>query len=106
MIFPSAVSMRIVTGPSLVKETSIIAPNLPVSTWTPAAVNFSLKISYISSAFVGCIAFVKLGRLPLRISAYKVNCEIERMLPARSEERRVGKEGERWRGGDDGWQLM
>lgn len=39
-----------VTGPSLIKETSIIAPNFPVSTCNPCLRTSSLKKSYKRSA--------------------------------------------------------
>lgn len=39
-----------VTGPSLIKETSIIAPNRPVSTCSPCLRSSSLKKSYKRSA--------------------------------------------------------
>ncbi len=64
----------IVTGPSLINETSIIAPNIPVFTLTFSFLIFSLSSSYNFFACSGLAALIKLGRLPLLVSPYKVKC--------------------------------
>ena len=43
----SLLSRMIVVGPSLISETFIIAPKIPVSVWTPAFSNALLKIDCI-----------------------------------------------------------
>ena len=71
----------IVVGPSLISETFIIAPKIPVSVWTPAFSNAWLKYSYNGFDISGLAASKKLGLLPFLQFAYKVNCEIERISP-------------------------
>ncbi|CCZ23297.1 unknown [Coprobacillus sp. CAG:235] len=71
----------IVVGPSLIRETFIIAPKIPVSVWTPAFSNALLKYSYNGFDISGLAASKKLGLLPFLQFAYKVNCEIERISP-------------------------
>src|SRR5690606_8097984 len=83
--FPFSRLSRIrVTGPSLVKETCIIAPNTPVSTVTPWLRSSSLNRSYSPDAISGAAAAVKLGRRPFRQSPYRVNWDTDKMLPPTS----------------------
>ena len=77
----SLLSRMIVVGPSLISETFIIAPKIPVSVWTPAFSNALLKYSYNGFDISGLAASKKLGLLPFLQFAYKVNCEIERISP-------------------------
>ena len=46
---------------------------MPVSTTKPFARSFSLKSSHNGFAISGRAASIKLGLLPFRVSAYKVN---------------------------------
>src|SRR5690606_38571373 len=77
-----------VTGPSLVKDTCIIAPNMPVSTFTPWLRSSSLNRSYNLDAISGAAAAVKLGRRPFRQSPYRVNWDTDKMPPPTSRRER------------------
>ncbi len=59
-----------VTGPSLVSETCMSVPNLPVAQFFCMAASALLtKLSYKGIAILGGAAFVKEGRLPFLVLA-------------------------------------
>src|SRR6266446_5165200 len=54
-----------VTGPSLIRETCIMAPNRPVAVGIPCALMALMNSSYRGMAVSGAAASIKLGRRPL-----------------------------------------
>ena len=67
------VSNNKVTGPLLIKDTSIIVRNCPVSTPIPCPATSATNNSYNCSASSGVAAATKLGRRPFRQSPKSVN---------------------------------
>ena len=62
------------TGPSLVKETCISAPNSPEYTFSPVSdFNFKINSSYNGIAMSGFAAVMKEGLLPFLVFACNVN---------------------------------
>ena len=57
-------SMTMVTGPSLIKETFMSAPKIPISIFKPDFAISSLKYSNKGTAFSGFAALMKEGLFP------------------------------------------
>lgn len=74
--------MKMVTGPSLTRETCISAPNSPLST-LPSSKDASslLNSSYRGTACSGLAARMKEGLLPFLVEACSVNWLTTRALP-------------------------
>src|SRR5688500_2777160 len=62
-----------VTGPWFVSSTAMRAPKTPRARLRPRLASSAQNASYSASAWSGDAASVKLGRLPLRVSAISVN---------------------------------
>ena len=62
-----------VTGPSLTRETSIMAPKRPYLTGIPLCASARPKSSTMERACSGGMAAVKAGRFPCRHWAQSVN---------------------------------
>ena len=77
--------MKMVTGPSLIRETCISAPNSPLST-LPSSKDASsfLNSSYRGMARSGLAARMKEGLFPFRVEACSVNWLTTNALPPTS----------------------
>ena len=82
-------SKAMVKGPSLVRVTCINAPKRPAAVRTPSASRARRKRSTRVSATAGSAASVKEGRLPFRVSAYRVNWLTTSASPATSSSDRL-----------------
>ena len=78
-------SMKMVTGPSLIRETCISAPNSPLSTLPSSKdANSFLNSSYRGMARSGLAARMKEGLFPFRVEACSVNWLTTNTLPLTS----------------------
>ena len=72
------------SGLDVVGQARTCAPNCPVLVGTPCSARRLAKRCTSGSAISGEAALTKLGRRPLRVSAYNVNCETTMASPAAS----------------------
>src|SRR5262245_58337967 len=70
-----------VTGPSFTRLTCMSSPNTPVSTRGIHSSSLATNLSYSRSALSGPAAVEKLGRVPLFVSAARVNWGTARIWP-------------------------